>query len=143
MATLAAINSATPSLQAVLLRSKAEQARRQADQAQSEAQTLRRQADEQERVGQRARGRAQTLERGIAAQKTSPDTGARDATSTRSSTTQVRAGEPTYLQTLSGVFKIARPLLAVELSPVQKNIVKSSLFDVVSAATGRLLDKTV
>ncbi|NCP40071.1 MAG: hypothetical protein GW848_06150 [Rhodoferax sp.] len=146
MVTLAAINSATPSLQSMLIRSRVEQARREADQAEAYAQTLRQQADEQERVGQDARGRAQTLETGAPTQQNTPDTGARAANRTTSSTsavTQVRPNEPTYLQALSGVFKVAQPLLAMDLSATQKNVVKSSLFDAASTATGRLLNTAV
>jgi len=145
MATLAAINSATPSLQSLLMRSRVEQARREADQAEAYAQTLRQQADEQERIGQGARGRAQTLERDARAQQNTPDTAARATANNTSTPTvmPVRPSEPTYLQTLSGVFKVAQPLLAMDLSATQKNVVKSSLFDAASTATGRLLNTAV
>jgi len=124
MAILAAINSATPSLQSVLIRSRVEQARREADRAEAYAQTLRQQADEQERVGQQARGRAQTLEKNIptpaaAAQKTSAG----------DMQTLPKEPDPTYLNALGETFRIAKPVLALDLSATQKNVVKSSLFD--------------
>jgi len=141
LATIAAINNATPSLQSTLIRSRAEQARRQADQAEAYAQTLRQQADEQERVGQEARGRAQALERNAGTQKTAAETTA-NATSTPT-TTQVRPSEPTYLHALSGVFKAAKPILTMDLSVTQQNTIKSNLFDAASTTTGRLLNTAV
>jgi len=145
MATLAAINSATSSLQSMLVRSRVEQARREADQAEAYAQTLRQQADEQERVGQQARGRAQTLEQTARVPRNASQTGnSADGTLAPTSTaTQVRPVEPTYLHTLSDVFRAAKPILAMDLSTTQKNVVKSSLFDAASSATGRLLNTAV
>lgn len=143
MATLAAINSTTPSLQSMLLRSRAEQARRQADSAQADAQALRQQADEQDRIGQDARGRARMLEQDSRAKQTPATVGASNARSNGTTTTQARPAEPTYLQALGGVFRVAKPILALDLSVTQKNIVKSSLFDAATAASGRLLDTAV
>ena len=61
MATIAATNSATQSLQSLLLQSRIEQARREADQAESRARDLRAQADNEQRKADQGNNRAQQL----------------------------------------------------------------------------------
>jgi type II secretory pathway component HofQ len=61
MATIAATSSATPSLQSVLNKSRVEQARREADQAEAKAQTLRSEADTQERIAQEGQDKVRSL----------------------------------------------------------------------------------
>jgi hypothetical protein len=61
MATIAATSSATPSLQSVLNKSRVEQARREADQAEAKAQTLRSEADLQERIAQEGQDKVRAL----------------------------------------------------------------------------------
>jgi hypothetical protein len=56
MATISATNSATPSVQQTLGRSRLQQARREADQAEATAQTLRQQADDAEFQAQKSQG---------------------------------------------------------------------------------------
>jgi hypothetical protein len=61
MVAITAANSATPSLQSSLSKTRLQQARREADQAESTAQNLRAQADNAENDAQRSRGQARTL----------------------------------------------------------------------------------
>lgn len=128
MARLSAVSSATPSLQAVLMRSRVEQARREADQAQAYADDLRQQLDAQEQVTQQAQGRVRNLERGVNI-SASPATSSEPVAQTSASqtTTVPTTGEPTYLNTLAAVFKVAQPILAMDLSSQQKDVVKSGL----------------
>jgi len=127
MASLAATSSATPSLQSTLLRSRVQQARREADQAEANAEDLRSQAEEQDHVVQQARQRAQNLEKqATLAPGVAP-------TSPRQTTTQVQ-NMPTYEKTLADVFQLGKPILAIDLSNTQKNVVKSSLFTLAAEA---------
>lgn len=123
MAALAATSNATPSLQSLLLQRRLLQARREADQAQANADNLRQQADEQDRVVQQARQRAQGLEK---QSSTAPST-SQETSRPASSPTQ---NTPTYAQELAGVFYLAKPILATNLSAPQQNIVKDSLFEI-------------
>ena len=66
MVAITATNSATTSLQSVLNRSRLEQARRQADQAEAEARDLRSQADQAEQVAQRGQQKVRSLSSEIA-----------------------------------------------------------------------------
>ena len=61
MGTIAATNSATQSLQSALNKSRIEQARREADQAEAKAQTLRSEADAQERLAQEGQDNVRSL----------------------------------------------------------------------------------
>ncbi|WP_143541606.1 DUF2058 domain-containing protein [Rhodoferax fermentans] len=121
MAALAATNSATPSLQSTLLKSRVQQARREADQAEANAENLRLQAEEQDRLVQQARQRAQNFEKQA---QTAPSA---TPAASKQITTQVKS-EPTYENTLAGVFQLGKPILEVDLSNTQKNIVNGSLF---------------
>lgn len=127
MAALAATSSATPSLQSTLLKSRVQQARREADQAEANADKLRSQAEEQDRVVQQARQRAQTLE------KQSPAVSDAAQSSTSQTTTQVQ-NKPTYEKTLAGVFSLGKPILSADLSSTQKNVVNDSLFTLAAVA---------
>lgn len=122
MAALAATNSATPSLQSTLLKSRVQQARREADQAEANAENLRLQAEEQDRVVQQSRQRAQSFEKQA---QTTPS--AAPTTSQSSPTTQLQS-QTTYESTLAGVFSLAKPILKVDLSITQKSVVNNSLF---------------
>jgi hypothetical protein len=66
MATISATNSATVSLQSVLNRSRLEQARRQADQAEAEARDLRSQADQAEQDAQQGQQKVRSISSEIA-----------------------------------------------------------------------------
>ena len=118
MAALAAINSATPSLQSTLLRSRVAAVRREADQAESYAQSLRVQADAQERVVQQARQRVKTVENAAV-----------PAARLGRSNVPAPQADPTYINALAEVFQVAKPLLKSDLAPVQQNIVINSLLD--------------
>lgn len=61
MVAISATNSTTPSLQAVLARTRLEQARREADQAEANAQNLRAQADQAERLADDKNNKVQQL----------------------------------------------------------------------------------
>lgn len=78
MVAITATNNATPSLQSVLNRSRVEQARREADQAEANAQQLRAQANEEERRAQEGQEKVQAL------------------------TAQVRQSEATYTAAVKG-----------------------------------------
>jgi len=127
MAALAATSSATPSLQATLIKTRLQQARHDADQAEANAEDLRLQAQEQDRAEQMARQRIQTLE------KQPPAAAIPAPTSSSPASTEVE-NLPTYEKTLAGVFGFSKPLLAMDLSATQKNVVTSSLFTAAAAA---------
>lgn len=61
MVAITATNSTTPSIQAALGRAKLQQARREADQAESNAQNLREQADAAELEAQKSQANVRTL----------------------------------------------------------------------------------
>lgn len=63
MVAISATNSATPSLQAVLIKTQLEQARREANQAEANAQNLQAQADAAENDAQQRRLQANNLSR--------------------------------------------------------------------------------
>lgn len=121
MAALAAISSATPSLQSTLVRSRLQAAQREVERAEAYAQSLQEQADSQDRVVNQARQRVRSLQQ----------------SSTNASTPQAATSEAklpvadgtTYTEQLSGIFQFAKPLLKLDLSSTQKNIVIGSLFD--------------
>lgn len=125
MAVIAATNSTTPSLQAVLGRGRLEQARREAHQAEANAQNLRAQADDQERIVAQAHQRVNTLEGYSRA--------ASDAASTANKPSSEPAGtaapnDPTYSETLDSVLQAAKALTNADyLSETEKNIVTSNL----------------
>jgi len=136
MARLAAVSSATPSLQSVLMRSRLEQARREADQAQAYADDLRQQLDVQEQTVVQTQNRVQSLERGVKSTPKSMPAGDRpNPAPTDQTTTVASTPEPTYINTLSAAFKVAQPILTMDLSTQQKNVVKSSLFEATNTLT--------
>lgn len=131
MAALAAIHSATPSLQSNLMRSRIAVARQQADQAEAQAQDLRAQADAQEQQVQQARQRVQALERdtrAVAAKLPAP------STDRNTSANALLKNETTYTGILAGVFEMAKPLLQSDLKLPQKNLVNNSLFEATNTA---------
>ncbi|PIQ51807.1 MAG: hypothetical protein COW02_13015 [Comamonadaceae bacterium CG12_big_fil_rev_8_21_14_0_65_59_15] len=138
MARLTAVSSATPSLQAALMRSRVEQARREASQAQAYADDLRQQLDRQEQITQQAQGRVRSMESGA---NTRPVATSERVSQTSASQTATvpSVGEPTYLNTLAAVFKVAQPILAMDLSNQQKDLVNSSLL---TATNTRWSDQT-
>jgi hypothetical protein len=137
MAAIAATNSATPSLQSTLIRSRIEAARQQANQAEAQAQDLRAQADAQEQLVQQAHQRVQTLEQGAnaTASKAHPPTPEPVAATAAhpTATTTALKNETTYAGVLASVFEMAKPILQSDLMPSQKNLVTSSLLDATNA----------
>ncbi|MDD5028865.1 MAG: hypothetical protein PHH58_05080, partial [Rhodoferax sp.] len=130
MARLVAVSSATPSMQATLMRSRLDQARREADQAQAYADDLRQQLSAQEQVAQQAQGRVQNMQHSTRVTPRPATTDARpDESSVSQTTTEPKIVEPTYLNTLGAVFNAAQPIFAMNLSGQQKNVVKSGLFE--------------
>jgi hypothetical protein len=137
MAALAAINSATlsvqNSLQSGLVRSRLESARREADQSQAYADSLQAQLDEQTRVVAQVRQRVNVLEQKVAATVNSTKPQVTVAAATPSiapneaksvaGTASVPTQDTTYIQSLSEVFQFAKPILKSKLSLSQKDIV--------------------
>jgi hypothetical protein len=119
MTALTATNSATPSLQSSLQRSRIAAARREVEQAESYAQSLRRQVDAQENVVQQGQRRVKVVE--SSAQASMPSSSKPSAPAPQP--------DPTYINALAEVFQAAKPILEADLSPVQKSIVESDLLE--------------
>jgi hypothetical protein len=137
MAAIAATNSATPSIQVLLMQRRVESARREADQAESYAKTLQAQVQDQERVVVQARDRVQTLEKGANQTSTasvsnvSVQAERSPASSTQTTPPAVTLEQKsTYTGILADVFQVAKPILNSNLNTNQKNLVKSSLINV-------------
>ncbi len=121
MAALAAINSATPSLQSSLIRSRLEAAKREADQAQAEVNQLRSQMDQAESNYEKRQDNVRSLQTSA-----SLSTASTPAPSTSQVPTPEQS-DTTYIGQLSKVFQLAEPILDMDLSGTQKNIVLGSL----------------
>lgn len=129
MVALAATNSATPSLQSTLMRGRIYAARQQAQQAEAQAQNLRAQADAQEQVVQKAQQRVQTLERGVNTVAAKANLPGADQVST----TTIQ-NDTSYTGALAGIYRLAGPILEIDLNPSQKNLVNASLFEAANTA---------
>lgn len=127
MAALAATSSATPSLQASLIRSRLEAAKRDADQAQAEVDQLRTQVDQAETVYEKRRETVRSLQSSANVPSVSQPTPSDNQAPVS------EQSEPTYIAQLSEVFKLAEPILQMDLSSTQKNIVLGSLMSATSA----------
>lgn len=127
MAALAAISSAAPSLQASLIRSRLEAAKRDADQAQAEVDQLRTQVDQAETVYEKRRETVRSLQ----SSADMPTVG--KPTPSASQTPVAEQSQNTYIAQLSEVFQLAEPILEMDLSATQKNIVLGSLISTTSA----------
>lgn len=105
MATIAPTHSATPSVQSMLLQSRIEQARREADQAESHARQLRAQADDEQRKADQGHGtvRQLTAQQQVASNRSTE----RNAPQTDASTSQrpkmPPSADPTYQTALRPV----------------------------------------
>lgn len=127
MVAITAANSATLSLQASVTRSRLEQARREAAQAEANAETLRSQAQEQDQVAQQAR----TRERSLNASTSSSAVGAESTPSAPASSAPKLAGQSgaSYVETLNTLLEGRNsPAQADYTLTAQKNLVISSLF---------------
>lgn len=127
MAALAAVNSATQSLQSSLMRSRLEVAKREADQAQAEVNQLRSQMDQAESNYEKRQANVRGLQTSASLSTASPPAPiANQAPIAEQSDT-------TYIAQLSEVFQFAEPILEMDLSATQKNIVLGSLVSVTNA----------
>ena len=121
MAALAAVNSATQSLQSSLMRSRLEVAKREADQAQAEVNQLRSQMDQAESNYEKRQENVRSLQ--TRASLSTANTSAPSA----SQVPTPEQSDTTYIGQLSKVFQLAEPILEMDLSGTQKNIVLGSL----------------
>ena len=119
MTAITATNSATPSLQSSLIRSRIAAARREVEQAESHAESLRRQVEAQENVVQQGQRRVKAVESSAQVSTSDVNKPSRPAPQP----------DPTYVNTLAEVFQSAKPVLESNLSPVQKSIVESDLLE--------------
>lgn len=130
MAAITATNSATLSLQASVTKSRLEQARREAAQAEDSAKALHAQAQEQDRIAEQARQR----ERSLSEKASTPASGVQTATENVPaplSSAPKTAGQrdASYVETLHTVLEAPNALASSEYGlPAQRNIVISSLF---------------
>lgn len=133
MVAITATNSATLSMQASVTKSRLEQARREAAQAEANAETLRSQAQEQDQVAEKAHARERTLAVGDASStaRAAPVRSEAAAPSAPASSAPKLAGQPgaSYVETLNTLLEGRNsPAQASYTFPVQKNLVISSLF---------------
>jgi hypothetical protein len=134
MVAITATNSATSSLQATLGRTRLEQARREADQAEARAQELRALADDQDRVAAQALQRVRSLKDVPAvAVPTSGSTAPSPEPSLPGTPKIAVQADATYAETLGAVFQSAKTLTSAHYTfASQKNVVVSSLFQAAS-----------
>lgn len=125
MASIPPLSTATPSRPTALLRSQLMQARREATQAQDQAEQLRQQLDAQEQEVAQSQKQVRTLESSLS-RVNPPSRTPTDVTP--KTTTSPAPAEPTYVNTLQAVFRAAQPILELDVSPPQKSIIYSSLF---------------
>lgn len=128
MLALTATNSATLSMQASVTKSRLEQAKREAAQAEQTAETLRAQAQEQDHVAERARQRERTLNANTTTAANSPTSAGLTAPLSSAPKT---AGQPgaSYVETLQTELAGPQSPAQANYSFVQqKNLAISSLF---------------
>lgn len=128
MLALTATNSATLSMQASVTKSRLEQAKREAAQAEQTAETLRAQAQEQDHVAERARQRERTLNANTTTAANSPTSAGPTAPLSSAPKT---AGQPgaSYVETLQTELAGPQSPAQANYSFVQqKNLAISSLF---------------
>lgn len=128
MLALTATNSATLSMQASVTKSRLEQAKREAAQAEQTAETLRAQAQEQDHVAERARQRERTLNANTTTAANSPTSAGPTAPLSSAPKT---AGQPgaSYVETLQTELAGTQSPAQANYSFVQqKNLAISSLF---------------
>lgn len=128
MVAITATNSASQSLQASVTKSRLEQARREAAQAEANAETLRSQAQEQDQVAEKAHARERTLN---ASSNKASAASPRTVPSAPVSSAPKLAGQPgaSYVETLNTLLEGRNsPAQADYTFPVQKNLVISSMF---------------
>lgn len=131
MATIAATSYATSSLQSTLSRSRIEQARREADSAESKAQTLRQQADEAEREAQ---GRNANV-RSLTAREASTDSTYDQALQADSS-----GVDPKTQRLLERMYRAASSQFAASGNPLKNDTNAPPVVNAQGQSTGRILN---
>lgn len=133
MATIAATSYATSSLQSTLSRSRIEQARREADTAESKAQTLRQQADEAERDAQGRNAKVRVLNAsGTDADNTYAKALQRDSS----------AVAPKTQSFLERMYRSASPKFSAIGNPLKTDADASPVLNTQGQSTGRILNLT-
>jgi hypothetical protein len=131
MVAITATNSTTLSLQASVTKSRLEQAKREAAQAEANAETLRAQAQEQDHVAEQAHQRERMLNSSSTSNSANGSSSASAPVAAPVSSAPKKAGQSGagYVETLDTVLEGANsPAKAEYTFPVQKNLVISSLF---------------
>ena len=131
MDTIAATSYATPSLQSTLSRTRIEQARRDADSAESKAQTLRQQANDAERDAQ---GRHASV-RSLTAREPSTDSTYSNAVQRDSS-----AVAPAAQSFLKRMYRAASPQFSASGNPLKNDADASPVVNTQGQSTGRILN---
>lgn len=131
MVAITATNSASPSLQATLRKSRLEQARREADSAEARASDLRAQADEAERDAQ---DRNQTARKLSATSQNSDST---YATALRQQNSAVPPATQDFLQRM---YTAAGPKFAASGNPLKNNNGSAPVVNSQGQSTGRIVD---
>lgn len=131
MASIAATSYATPSLQSMLSRSRLEQARREADSAESKAQTLRQQADDAERDAQNRDANVRSLQ----ARQTSTD-------STYAKALQSGSGalSPKVQGFMERLYRAASPQFTASGNALKSNADAPPVVNTQGQSTGRILN---
>lgn len=130
MVAITATNSTTLSMQASVTKSRLEQARREAAQAEDSAQALHAQAQEQDRIADQARQRERNLAANVSPPSAPPQTASEPVRAPASSAPKT-AGQrgASYVETLQTVLEAPNALLEADYAlPAQRNVVISSLF---------------
>lgn len=131
MAALAATNSATPSLQSVLNKTRLLQARQQADQAESQAKDLRTQANEAQREADAGQTRVREL---TARQRLSDPTYVAQAQDAQSEAAQ------TARNVLVDLYTAAAPDRAARHNALKDDVSTPAVRNTQGQFTGRILD---
>ncbi len=132
MVSITATNSASPSLQATLSKTRIDQVRREADSAEARAENLRAQADEAEREAQERNQTARTLSA----------TGSRNSDSTYASALRQQTSEtpPATQDFLQRMYTAVSPKFAAGGNPLKENKNAAPVVNSQGQSTGRILD---
>lgn len=131
MATIAATSYATPSLQSTLSRSRLQQARRDADLAESKARTLRQQANDAERDAQ---GRNANV-RSLTARE--PRT---DSTYSNAAQRDSSAVTPNSQSFIERMYRAASPKFSANGNPLKNDADALPVLNTRGQSTGRILN---
>jgi hypothetical protein len=131
MVAITAANSATSSLQTVLNKTRIEQARREADQAEANAQSLRAQADEEERRAQEGQARVRNL---------SSQTRQQDGTYTSAIKANASAVPATTQDFMERLYKATSQKFADSGNPLKTDAKALPVVNSQGQSTGRILN---